>query len=94
MKHKDVTRGIDAIQSRHEWYANNCDGTGPHGGIDTDHVETRLYPIGGGGNLILCWRCFAKENRYNYERGKETGAPENWKQVDYYNAKIYAKMEG
>ena len=37
-----------------------CDGgccTEPHG-------EVRVYPLGGGANLILCEACFAHENTY------------------------------
>jgi hypothetical protein len=37
----------------------NCDGercAGPG--------EVRVYPIGGGSNLILCRRCFARENDF------------------------------
>lgn len=30
--------------------------------------EVRLYPLGGGANLILCHACWAHENRYRYER--------------------------
>lgn len=92
MKHKEVINGIDRLEKIHNWYKNECDGTGPHGGIDNQHVETRIYPIGGGGNLILCWKCFVKENRYNYERGRETKTPENFKQVNFYNAEIYNNM--
>lgn len=69
-----------------EWLSNNCDGSGPHSG-----VETRLYPLGGGANLILCHACAERENRYRRERGRETGAPENWPQVNYFDCKQYAK---
>lgn len=62
-----------------------CCGSGPHGGPD----EVRVYPLGSGGNLILCQLCFAHENRYRFERGRETGAPENWPQVSWGTAKVY-----
>jgi hypothetical protein len=68
-----------------KWIDANCDGSGPHNGN-----ETRLRPIGGNANLILCLSCWARENRYCFERGRETGAPENWPQQDYHKAQIYA----
>jgi len=34
----------------------------------TAHSEVRLYPLGGGANLILCHACWAHENRYRYHR--------------------------
>ena len=30
--------------------------------------EVRVYPLGGGANLILCLACWAHENRYRYDR--------------------------
>ena len=45
-------------------YVNpNCDGDACRGA-----TEVRLYPLGGGANLILCMACFAHENRYRYNR--------------------------
>tara|TARA_Y100000310_G_scaffold54162_1_gene49692 strand:+ start:717 stop:1352 length:636 start_codon:yes stop_codon:yes gene_type:complete len=67
---------------------NNCDGGGPH-----TSGTVKLYPIGGGGNLILCHRCWARENRYNAERGRETGCPENFPQVDWRTANVYDPEE-
>lgn len=66
---------------------NHCDGSGPH----TGPAEVRVYPLGAGGNLILCMACWSRENRYRFERGRETGAPENWPQVNYHAAEVYAK---
>lgn len=68
---------------------NHCDGSGPHGGPH----EVRTRPIGGSGNVILCRSCWARENRYCYERGRETGAPENWPQQAWEAAEVYAKEE-
>lgn len=51
--------------------------------------EVRLYSIGGGGNLILCYPCWVSENAYRVERGRETGQPENWPVLDWAKAKIY-----
>lgn len=62
----------------------NCDGAGPH-----NEGEVRLYPIGGGGNLILCHTCWANENKFNYNRGRETGEPGNFPQHNWFEAKIY-----
>lgn len=64
----------------------NCDG---------DHCthalgSVRVFPIGGSANLILCQSCAAHENRYRYERGRETGAPENWPQVNWFECEVYA----
>lgn len=49
----------------------------------------RTYPLGGGANLILCQACWAHENRYRYERGRDTGCPENWPQVDWFKCEEY-----
>ena len=49
----------------------------------------RLYPLGGGGNLILCEACFAHENLYRQHRAKETAQPWNWPQVDWTKATAY-----
>jgi len=65
----------------------NCDGS--HCRHETGQV--RVYPLGGGGNLILCAACWAHENQYRYERGRETKAPENWPQVDWATAEVYGE---
>lgn len=80
-----TTKGDD--MNTQQWLTNNCDGSGPHSGPD----QVRVFPLGGGGNLILCLACWARENRYRYERGRETGAPENWPQENFHSAKIYAQ---
>jgi hypothetical protein len=51
--------------------------------------EVRIYPLGGGGNLILCCACFAHENRYRFHRGLETKQPQNWPQVSWADAEVY-----
>ena len=63
----------------------NCDGSHCHG----QHGEVRVYPLGAGGNLILCHTCWAHENRYRYERGRETGHPENFPQINWDNGERY-----
>ena len=65
----------------------NCDG----GHCREAQGEVRLYPLSGGANLILCHACWAHENRYRYERGRETGAPENWPQLNWNSAKVYGE---
>ena len=55
-----------------------------------EHGEVRIYPLGGGGNMIYCKECFAHENRYRAKRGVETKCPENFPQVDWDKAKTYA----
>jgi hypothetical protein len=67
-------------------YGNpNCDGSA--NSLETH--EVRLYPLGGGGNLILCYQCFAHENRYRRSRGAYYGRPEDWPQVDWTTAEVY-----
>lgn len=53
--------------------------------------EVRLYPIGGGGNMILCHACWAHENRYRFDRGIVSRQPENWPQLDWTKAEVYKK---
>jgi hypothetical protein len=70
---------------------NNCDGS--H--CRSEAGEVRLYPLGGGANLILCHACWAHENRYRYERAHERNAePANWPQVNWHAAKIYENAGG
>jgi len=64
---------------------NNCDNDKciePHG-------EIRVYPLGGGANLLLCRSCWAHENRYRKERGCETGQLENWPVLQWTSAEVY-----
>jgi hypothetical protein len=62
--------------------------------------EVRVYPLGAGGNLILCQACWAHENRYRYMRafdhngGKKmdiagSEGEKLWPQKDWYKAKVY-----
>jgi len=62
---------------------DNCDGS--HCRFDVG--EVRVYPLGGGGNLILCLACFAYENKFRYERHDS----ENFPQVAWATAKRYGK---
>jgi hypothetical protein len=63
----------------------NCDG----GHCRNEFSDVRVYPLGGGGNLILCEACFHAENEYRKYRGKETGAPENWPIIAWATAEPY-----
>lgn len=49
-------------------YNQNCDGSGPHAA-----GQVRLLPMGGGGNGILCKKCFYKEIAYRKDRNKDLG---------------------
>ena len=61
----------------------NCDGA-----HCTHNGQVRVYPIGAGGNLILCRSCFAHENHYNAERNREVGEF-RWPFVAWGDAKHY-----
>jgi hypothetical protein len=65
---------------------NNCDGS--HCTVTNGQV--RVYPLGGGGNLHLCQSCAAHENRYRFERGRDTGEPANFPQVNWYQCEVYS----
>jgi hypothetical protein len=49
----------------------------------------RVYPLGGGANLILCRSCFTHENSYRAERGKFYGQVDEFPQVDCDTANPY-----
>ena len=66
----------------------NCDGSHCR-----ENGPVRVYPLGAGGNLILCHACFAHENRYRYNRGVETKRPHDWPQVNWATAKPYPETE-
>lgn len=70
------------MNPRKNWYCDKDKCTDPNG-------EVRVYPIGGGGNMILCHACWTDENRYRFNRGKETKQPENWPQLDWAKAEVY-----
>jgi hypothetical protein len=67
--------------SRKNW---NCDGDK----CELPSGEIRVYPIGGGANLLLCRRCVAHENNYRASRGGEfAGFPLiNWFECEVYDA--------
>lgn len=67
----------------------NCDGDRcrePRG-------EVRVYPLGGGANLILCAACVVHENQYRLQRARETGAPELWPPINWLECKPYDQGE-
>lgn len=63
----------------------DCDGAN----CRAESGEVRVYPLGAGGNLILCRACWAHENRYRYERGRETSRPDDWPQLSWEKAEVY-----
>jgi hypothetical protein len=80
-------RIIDAANTTGTWKPAeqwNCDGSGPHVAGDV-----RLMPTGGDGNLILCLRCWIKENTYRRERNKQLGDFAKFDIIEWQNAKIY-----
>jgi hypothetical protein len=50
-----------------------------------EHGEVRVYPLGGGGNLILCRSCWSHENAYRADRG----GPPNWPLIPWSLARVY-----
>lgn len=72
----------------------NCDGSGPH-----QAGEVRVYPLGAGGNLILCAKCWQHENRYRRERQREgrmlghsaEAARNEWPEESWDAAKVYGE---
>lgn len=58
--------------------------------------EVRVYPLGSGGNLILCKACWAHENAYRAERNREyqvgyCGHSDPWPQTNWSTAEIYGE---
>lgn len=67
------------------WMENlNCDGSGKHSG-----GAVKRYPTGGDGAAILCISCWVRENRFNYERARDSGEPEKWPQRDWDKTEAY-----
>lgn len=75
---------------------NMCDGD--H--CTSEQGEVRVYPLGAGGNLILCQACWAHENRYRYQRAYDHNGDRKidisgsegqklWPQENWYEAKVY-----
>ncbi len=61
----------------------NCDNdkcTSPDG-------EVRVYPLGSGGNLLLCRACWAYENNYRASRGGERA---DWPLLNWEKAEVYS----
>jgi hypothetical protein len=66
----------------------NCDGE--HCVADS---EVRVYPLGGGANLILCRSCFAHENAYRRQRAAQTARALDWPLVEWETAERYPREE-
>ena len=67
----------------------NCSGS--HCRSETGPV--RVYALGGGGNLILCRACWQHENDYRRQRGRDTGAPENFPVLNWEAAETYGESQ-
>lgn len=64
--------------------ANSCDGSGPHSASG----PPRVLPTGGGGNLILCRRCYHREIAFRRRRIREDGVDfdlPDWDQLRIYD---------
>ena len=66
-------------------YNPNCDGGTAH----STNPEVRVYPLGAGGNLILCRLCWDHENKYRHSRGVELGNHEDWPLIPWDKSIIY-----
>jgi hypothetical protein len=53
-----------------------------------EHGEVRVYPLGAGGNLILCYYCVEMENAFRYQQGKRYD-PKDWPQHNWSDCKVY-----
>ena len=84
----DKYRGImAAAKSTGTWTPaeqNNCDGSGPH-----SLGDVRVMPTGGDGNMILCLRCWLKENSYRIERNRDLADFAKFDIIEWQNAKVY-----
>lgn len=66
---------------------HNPDCCGSHCRSETGQV--RVYPLGGGGNLILCVACWEHENQFRRIKGRHYGRPEEWPELNWNDAEIY-----
>lgn len=80
---------IHAAHKNKNW---NCDG----GNCRESNGEVRLYPLGGGANLILCRACWAHENLYRHMRNVEYAAkarlPSNYKVLGADGKELWPQM--
>jgi len=53
----------------------------------------RVYPLGGGANLVLCKGCWDWENKYRLGRGYETGNRGAFPTVNWEAAEVYGGEE-
>jgi len=64
----------------------NCCG----GHCRSETGEVRVYPLGGGANLILCSACWAYENHYRRTQGRDWFRdPNAWPQHEWSKAEVY-----
>ncbi len=64
----------------------NCDGNGPCSKVNK---EVRVLPYGGGGNLLLCRACLARELAFRKERNAHVAVP--YDLPEWYNLEIYGE---
>jgi len=74
--------GAPVHNANKNWSCDNDKCTSPDG-------EVKVYPLGSGGNLILCHACWTHENLYRYKRGLATGEQANWPRYDWAAAETY-----
>lgn len=66
-----------------------CDGSW----CSHSYGTVKLYPTGGGGNMIYCVDCFRHENAYRAMRRNEKNVdPENFPSVPWDTAKVYTTI--
>jgi hypothetical protein len=63
----------------------NCCGSGPC----SSNPEVRVLPLGGEGNLILCWRCYGNEIRFRRERNEELSKDCQFDLPSWNSLKVY-----
>jgi hypothetical protein len=63
----------------------NCDG----GHCREPKGQVRVYPLGGGANLILCRACCEHENYYRAQRSRDVGEPDKWPRHEWSECEIY-----
>ncbi len=61
-------------------YNPNCDG----GHCRYNDGDVRIYPLGSGGNLILCRACWEHENAFRRDRGNQAWPLVNWDTAGRY----------
>ena len=63
----------------------NCDGAK----CTKETGTVKVYPLGAGGNLILCYDCFENENNYRKRKIRDGYSKENFPIINWSTAKVY-----